>query len=528
MATNTPVVDGYMHVRDGMIVASGPGPVPPELVENSAHYDLGETPVLPGFVDPHMHLEQAAVAMYGSVDCHAEVTDSIDAIVEQLRSHREVSDARGGWLLGQANLFMDQRLAEMRYPTRDDLDRVSSVFPVVLRCGSHVSVLNSVAVERLIGSNPTMRPDSAIETDADGRPNGVIHDLFHALRVPDLAEAELRNALRGAVRGWLTGNGVTTCGEITDTLRALTALAELSRGGAIAQRIHAYPCVPWVTDRVSEAIEISQRSEFLTDKLRMDCIKLFVDGGYSARGAAVLRPYMPDDNGEGNHHGRMAYSEEELAAIINEVDAAGLQLVSHTNGERAQRALCNAAASLQREGRPRIRLEHAGNFISDFETLDYWRKAKALPVAQPAFVWSMGPFMPQYLGEYAHGGLMPFRSLLERGIELAFASDAAASDPRSFRPLFGMQCAITRLGCTGEEIKSNEALDFMTALRMHTVEPAKVMGLEGSVGTLEAGAHADFLLLSGDPSTCSPHELAALDVTHTFIDGVCVEGSSAQ
>jgi predicted amidohydrolase YtcJ len=138
----------------------------------------------------------------------------------------------------------------------------------------------------------------------------------------------------------------------------------------------------------------------------------------------------------------------------------------------------------------------------------------------------MGPFMPNYLGDYAYDCLMPFRSLIEKGIDLSFASDAAASDPTAFSPLFNMRCAITRVGCTDELINPTEALDFMTALRMHTVAPARAMRLEGRVGTLAPGAHADFLMLSADPSTVDPSQLANISVDHTFIGGTRVGGAA--
>jgi predicted amidohydrolase YtcJ len=524
MSDDHDVVDGYICVRDGMVYASGSGEVPSGL-RDLAHIDVGSTPVLPAFVDPHMHLEQAAVATYGLVDCHAEVTGSIDAIIEQLRAHRELGDARDGWLLGQANLFMDRRLAERRYPTRDDLDKVSDKSPVVLRCASHVSILNSVALERLLACNPKLRPDSAIDTDETGRANGVTHDLFHELGVPELTEEQVEQAVGEAADRWLTRNGVATCGEITDTSTSLEKLAGLVASGRVPQRVNAYPCVPWLTSTVAEAIEVAERHELLSERFGMDCIKVFIDGGYSAHGAAVLRPYRARPGEQTEHFGRMAYTDAELVEIIGQVDDAGRQLVVHTNGERAQRAVCDAALWRDRSGGLPIRLEHAGNFISDFATIDRWRAAGAVPVAQAAFIWTMGPFMPDYLGDYAYDCLMPFRSLLEKGIDLSFASDAAASDPTAFSPMFNMRCATTRVGCTDELINPDEAIDFMTALRMHTVAPARAMRLEGKVGALVPGAHADFLLLSADPSSVEPSKLANISIDHTFIGGRRVGGT---
>jgi hypothetical protein len=518
MELGAEVIDGYVHVRDGRVVATGEGSVP-ESLSSKPVLQAGATAVLPGFVDPHMHLEQASCSVYGSIDCHAEVTDSIDAIIEQLRANLDAGDAREGWVIGQGNLFMDRRLDERRYPNRDDLDKVSRTSPVVFRCGSHVSILNSVALERLLARSVEIRSDAAIEVDETGRPNGLVHELFHELGVPELTEAQLAEALTEGAERWLTSNGTTTCGEITDTMESLQTLVSLSRGGAIPQRIDAYPCVPWTAATIPEAAGIAHREDLRGPRFRMPALKLFVDGGYSAYGAAVLRPYRNVPEGADNRYGRLAYSEVELAELIRQTDEAGFQLVAHTNGERSQRAMCSAAATIDRGGLPPIRLEHAGNFISDFATVDHWRRAGAIPVAQAAFIWSMSSFLPDYLGDWARAGRMPFRSLLDRGVDLSFASDAAASDPRAFSPLFNMQCAITRISCTGEQLDPAESLDVMTALRMHTSAAARAMGLDREVGSLRPGAHADFLLLSDDPERVEPSRLSQIAVQHTFIAG---------
>lgn len=83
------------------------------------------------------------------------------------------------WLVGYGNLFYDQKLAERRLPTRDELDSVSITHPIVVHCGGHVSVLNSAAlelarVERFLGGSTEGlwggRP--VVELDSAGRQPG--------------------------------------------------------------------------------------------------------------------------------------------------------------------------------------------------------------------------------------------------------------------------------------------------------------------------------------------------------------------
>lgn len=58
-----------------------------------------------------------------------------------------------------------------------------------------------------------------------------------------------------------------------------------------------------------------------------------------------------------------------------------------------------------------------------------------------------------------------------------------------------------------------EGLDRATALRAVTVQPARVLGIDQRVGTLEPGKDADLVIWSGDPTEFYSR------VTMTFIDG---------
>ncbi len=96
--------------------------------------DVGARTILPGFLEGHTHVEVASTALSG-VDCRAPLVNSIEEIQDQLRDNLHRSDARGGWLVGQANLFFDQKLREKRLPNRDDLDSVSTDVPIVIQAG---------------------------------------------------------------------------------------------------------------------------------------------------------------------------------------------------------------------------------------------------------------------------------------------------------------------------------------------------------------------------------------------------------
>jgi len=98
--------------------------------------------LVPGFVDPHVHLLAAAAALC-SVDCSPRAVRSIADI--QTRLSEAGRDAADGWL--RATGYDEFALAEGRHPTRWDLDAAVPARPVRLQHRSgHAVVLNSVAM----------------------------------------------------------------------------------------------------------------------------------------------------------------------------------------------------------------------------------------------------------------------------------------------------------------------------------------------------------------------------------------------
>jgi imidazolonepropionase-like amidohydrolase len=59
-------------------------------------------------------------------------------------------------------------------------------------------------------------------------------------------------------------------------------------------------------------------------------------------------------------------------------------------------------------------------------------------------------------------------------------------------------------------------LTFDEALKTITINPAKLLGVDGRIGSLEVGKDADIALFDGDPFEYTTH------VTHVLIDGVVV------
>jgi predicted amidohydrolase YtcJ len=525
LAAGDPVSPGFIAVRDGDIVATGPKDQAVRHVgAGTIVRDVGDKPIMPGFVDVHAHMEVAARTLYQTVDCRAPRCGNIEDVLQTLREH--LDDAVDGWLVGQANLFFDQKLAEKRLPTRAELDSVSTEVAIAVRAGGHVSVLNSRALELAGIDRSYQAADYSITgmptvlRDSGGEPTGVVKEMDNLLPLPKLSGDGLRRAIQQGVRELFTANGVTTIGEISETVDGLREMDRLHRDGELGTRLRVYL---WAPGTVS-LDEACTHTEWLgltapEDLIRVHGVKMFADGGYSAASAAVKKPYVHD----GHHHcGEVALSTDQIGDALAKTAAAGLQLAVHANGDRAQEEVCEAiiAAGGVPAGAPAPRVEHAGNFLPDREATQLWRRAGIIPVPQPVFLYTFGDFFPTYLGDYGLRGRFPFRHLLDEGWPITGSSDVwIGSEDRATNPFFSIWCTLRRESFLGETLDYEERITLAEALRMHTINAAETLGEGDRYGSLEAGKRADVIVLSRDPFQCSDDELLDVRVDEVFLGG---------
>ncbi|OCB07892.1 hypothetical protein A5717_30280 [Mycolicibacterium porcinum] len=515
---------GGVVIKDGVITAVLPA-AELDTIEGDETVDLGGRTLMPGFVDPHAHAEVAAKASFSMVDVRAPGCPSVAAVLDRLRTN--LGRASDGWLVGQANLFFDQKLSDRRFPTRDELDSVSTDVAIAIRAGGHLSILNSRALQlagidddyQAVDYSVTGKP--SVQRDAAGQPTGVVTEMDKLLPFPALDRDQARQAVEAGIRDLFTANGVTTIGEISDSLEeGLEVYDAAIAAGRIAARIHIYLWTPG-TVTLEQACGYRQWAELASDstRLRIQGVKAFADGGYSAARAALSRPYA---HGDGHNCGEIALSTEQIVELAQQTQRAGLQLAVHANGDRAQLEVCEALAAVGRTPQsPRIRIEHAGNFVPDYARLTKaWKTAGIVPVPQPVFIYNFAEFIPDYVGEYARDRQFPLRRMIDDGWPVSGSSDVwVGSEIGQTNPFLSIASAVARRTFHGHQLDSAQQVSIYEALRMHTVGGAYALGEEPTRGSLEAGKYADLIALDRNPLETPVDELRDIVVDDVFLGG---------
>ncbi len=138
---------------------------------------------------------------------------------------------------------------------------------------------------------------------------------------------------------------------------------------------------------------------------------------------------------------------------------------------------------------------------------------------------SANPFYPWALGDkYSEIGLGPERARnitrlgdLERnGVSVSFHSDLPMA-PAAPLTLAGI--AASRVSANGNVLAPEQKMSVQAALRGITIDAAKAIQQDKTIGSIEVGKQADFTILEQDPTEYVPEEFKNIEVWGTVVGG---------
>ena len=505
---------GAMAVVADRVVAVGEGDRLRSLLPADARVlDYGDRTVLPGFIDSHHHLLWTGMAAV-RVDLAParRVADVLDRVRDwaYARPERAWIVSAEGWEVGD--------LAEQRYPTREELDRVCPDRPVYLPRGGHVAVANSVALARAGIWDDTPDPaGGVIERDDRGRATGLLleraRDLVGTL-IPGATTAERIEALV-AGQDWCLARGITRVVDPGLTPEEIAAYRSAVDGGQLRIRATLLGLVDSGPSGLRDAEQhlALMRDLDWTDQLRLAGLKVFLDGGGSL-GTAWLHQAYP---GRPGYHGEQLVAQDDLDTLVEFAFRHHIPLGIHTVGDAAIDAALASIARLE----PRQEVPDTGfSLIHAYLWPSAASRALAaelgvMVAAQPGMYARFAQVLAERFGWPATLLASPLKSWLAAGVTVGGGSDAPVT---SSTPLHGIWQAVTRWH-DDRSLNPDECLDREAALNLYAGGAARVALVEGAEGVLRTDARADWVVVDGDPLTCPDADLADLPVAVTAIAG---------
>ena len=499
--------DKVAAVGDSAEIAAMAGPATKVLASGAAL-------VTPGFMDGHLHFLDGGFQL-ASVDLRPANTPA--EFIERLAGYA-AERKPGEWIIGGD--WDHERWPGAPLPRREWIDSVTPENPVfVSRLDGHMALANSAALRMAKVTKETEDiPGGVIVRDPrTGEPTGILKDeamIPVQAVMPDPTDEQRDAALRRALEH-AASFGVTGFSHVSVPLAELGAYLRAKREGTLTARAALYfPLDKWRD--VADSVARLGRGD---DWVWIGGVKGYMDGSLGSTTALFYAPY----NDDSTTPGVLTTPEDSMRAWIGAADSAGLQVVVHAIGEKANGMLLSIFDSVAQAHGPRdrrFRVEHAQHLRRD----DIGRFGRLGVVAsmQPYHAIDDGRWAEKRIGPERIKTTYAFRSLIDQGATLAFGSDWTVAP---ISPILGIHGAVTRRTLDGKNPRGwvpEEKITVEEALRAYTMGDAYAVFAEDRRGKLAPGYLADLVLLDRDLTRIPPEEIEQATVKATVVGGKVV------
>ncbi len=520
MDKDRPTADA-MWVKDGKIAWLGQRGQAPKEVDDWQPVDCAGKVILPGFIDPHMHL--APLAMLHSFENIGPFRYASTAAALVRLSEIAATTPRGEWIV--ARQFDPSLQSGPAYLTREYLDEVSTDHPIfVYNASLHLAYCNSPAL-RIAGISANT-PDPAgaeLGRDTQGEPNGVLKAgpamALVARHNPALKQQNLAEACLDVFRQ-ANAVGITLlCDQGTGLFQGAGEL-DLYRSLRNSQRM---------TTRFRYALSQAQAARWdQTDIhwgqgdewLRVTGWKVVSDGSNQGRTGLQREAFLGQHNDTAASRGIAYIEADELNNVVRKRLQQGWAVCVHANGDAAIDRVLDAYEEAAELGldlhAKRCRIEHCS--ILHDEQIDRMAALGVSPSFLIGHVYYWGKtFVEDIFGQAKAEKLDRTASCQAKGIRWTLHSDDPVTE---MNPLRCIENAVTRSMWRSHDIlAADERIPVDAALRAMTIDAAWQCHSDHEVGSLEPGKYADFVVLSEDPYRVAPDKLAQIRVEQTWVNG---------
>ena len=510
-----------MAISGGEIIGIGTLAEVEGLTNASTKILKPEGQVIPGLIEPHMHIWTSLLNLTWT-DVSHEACATFDDIVAKLKA-TAAATPQGQYVLGK---LFDPSL----YPgepdlTRDILDQVSPDSPVVvMNASQHYLYANSAAFAAAGINDQTPDPKGGAFGRADGKLNGVIAEAGAIMMMLNNFPKPTPQQTAQGINEILTecaAQGVTSLREaVTGALAGVSEIAMLHQlNGAKRLPVRVSTAQFSVMQGKTPAEVAATWKEagvtpFSGDEMvRADAWKVVSDGSNQGRSGYFMQPYLGEDNG-----GHANWTPEGLHDVLKAGLDDNWQLMVHTNGDGAVEFVVEALEEiLPGYSQPdlRHRFEHCS--ITTDDQLDRMAALGISPsfLMNHVYYWGAA-FRDTILGPERANRLDRVATAYKKGLRPSLHSDFNVS---KVHPLQSARTAVLRqLQADGSVLNPAECATPAQALAAITTNAAWQIHADDR-GSLEVGKRADFAVVDIDPWSSDPSGWDAIKVNETYIDG---------
>ncbi|MCK5880825.1 MAG: amidohydrolase, partial [Sinobacterium sp.] len=485
--------------------------------------------MLPAFLDPHSHINQVGLLSSGANIFAAPdgKVNSIKALVETLiefKRSKPATLATTGWLFSMG--FDDSLLSDGRFPTAEDLDKVSTDVPVyIIHQSGHLGVLNNKALAAVGITDCTkeIKGGSIGCISGTTKPNGILEENANIMVVgkflskitPELYDVMFEQSLQT-----YASFGYTTAQEGRAFKPMIDTAIRAAKKAPLLLDVVMYPdftelaeiTPPYLTGSGYDGIRY-------INGFRFGGIKVTLDGSPQGKTAWLTKPYYKVPEGKpASYSGYAQLTDKEVFKLVDDAFKNKMQILAHCNGDAAIDQYINAiAAATKKYGKAdrRVVIIHAQTLRPD--QIPRLKELDIIPSLYPMHTFYWGDWhRDSVLGPKRAAFISPTKAVLDAGMIFTSHTDAPVTPPNAMRVL---SATVTRETRSGKILGPDQRVSPYVALKSMITWSAYQHFEDRKKGTISVGKEADFVILSDNPVKVEHSKIIDIKVLATINNG---------
>ena len=525
-------------IRDGRFIAAGSNAeVTRYAGPETTLVDLEGQFVMPGLIDTHTHPFVDGLKELGDLSFDfSDRTASLEEMQRQIAAYAEANPDRE-WIFGG---MWPKGVFPGENAMRQDLDAILPDRPICLMDqGGHAYWCNTRALE----ISGVMDPDfdapafSIIERDENGVPSGTIREtaLGHVKSFMPKPTLQMHLEAIGIVQQIFNAAGLTAHRTATGTEGGLKALSVAAEAGDLTMHWGVGLDVNYLESTYSfeeRMQQIANRKQYVTEFVKTDYAKIFIDGDLNGFGILLLEPFSGTEE-----YGNLTIDPANASSWLQDFDKQGISVQFHAIGDGSIQVVIDAMEATAQANGGKLNTRHYPdhNGLPTVSQINRMAELNGLIGFAPYFGFTFPGIhesYDQFVGPERVKRLQPLRTALDAGAVIATGTDWASLPQIPFSIIEGMLHRRNPWVAEGESVvnDASQAISLEEAVRAYTLGGAYALLRENDLGSIEVGKYADFIVLDRNIFEIPIDDIDSTDVLQTVFNGkvVYVRGESVE